>query len=50
MERAGADVFDPPADGKLKEEQLRVANIQQGEGSESLAHNYALYLKYQDQL
>ncbi len=31
-------------------EQLRVANIQQGEGSESLAHNYALYLKYKDEL
>lgn len=31
-------------------DQLRVASIQQGEGSEANAHNYELYLKFEDQL
>ncbi len=31
-------------------EQLRVASIQQGEGSEANAHNYDLYLQFEDQL
>ena len=31
-------------------QQLRVANVQQGEGPEPIAHNYALYLEYKDQL
>jgi hypothetical protein len=31
-------------------EQLRVAYIQQGEGSEAIEHNYKLYKKYEDEL
>lgn len=31
-------------------QQLRVASIQQGEGSEANAHNYALYQQFEDQL
>jgi hypothetical protein len=31
-------------------EQLRVARIQRGEGSEALQHNYKLYQKYRDEL
>ena len=31
-------------------QQLRVANVQQGDGPEPIAHNYALYLEYEDQL
>jgi len=31
-------------------EQLRVASIQQGEGSEANAHNFALYQEYEDRL
>ncbi len=31
-------------------EQLRTARIQQGEGSDTLAHNYKLYQKYEDEL
>jgi hypothetical protein len=31
-------------------QQLRTAHIQQGEGSDAIAHNYKLYKKYQEQL
>ncbi len=31
-------------------EQLRVARIQQGDGSDALEHNYKLYKKYEDEL
>lgn len=31
-------------------EQLRVAYIQQGEGSDAIEHNYKLYKKYEDDL
>ncbi|MBE9549351.1 MAG: YIP1 family protein [Proteobacteria bacterium] len=31
-------------------EQLRIAQIQQGDGSDAIAHNYSLYQKYEDQL
>ena len=31
-------------------EQLRVAKIQRGDGSEALAHNYELYQEYQQEL
>ena len=31
-------------------EQLRVARVQRGEGSEALQHNYKLYQKYRDEL
>jgi len=31
-------------------QQLRVARVQQGEGSDANAHNYELYLEYEDEL
>lgn len=31
-------------------EQLRTAHVQQGEGSDAIAHNYALYKEYEDEL
>lgn len=38
------------AEHQWVKKQLRVASIQLGEGSEANAHNYELYLKFQDQL
>ena len=31
-------------------EQLRVAHIQRGDGSDAIAHNYKLYKKYEEEL
>lgn len=38
------------AEHQWVKEQLRVAYIQQGEGSDEIEHNYKLFEKYQDQL
>lgn len=38
------------AEHEWVKQQLRIARIQQGEGSDQIAHNYKLYKKYEDQL
>lgn len=38
------------AEHEWVKQQLRVARIQQGEGSDAIAHNYSLYKKYQEEL
>jgi len=38
------------AEHEWVKQQLRVARIQQGEGSDEIAHNYKLYNKYKDRL
>ena len=38
------------AEHQWVKEQLRVARIQQGDGSDAIAHNYELYRKYEDDL
>lgn len=38
------------AEHEWVKQQLRVARIQQGEGSDAIAHNYRLYEKYQEEL
>ncbi len=38
------------AEHQWVKQQLRVARLQQGEGTEAIAHNYALYSKYEDEL
>jgi hypothetical protein len=38
------------AEHQWVKEQLRVAHVQQGDGSDAIAHNYALYQQYRDAL
>lgn len=38
------------AEHEWVKQQLRVARIQQGEGSDAIAHNYELYKKFEDEL
>lgn len=38
------------AEHEWVKQQLRIAHIQQGEGSDAIAHNYKLYKKYEDEL
>ncbi len=38
------------AEHQWVKQQLRIARLQQGEGTEANAHNFAMYLKYEDEL
>jgi hypothetical protein len=38
------------AEHEWVKQQLRIAQIQQGEGSDANAHNYELYQEYEEQL
>ncbi|MGA9572841.1 MAG: Yip1 family protein [Lysobacterales bacterium] len=38
------------AEHEWVKQQLRIAHVQQGEGSDAIAHNYKLYKKYEDEL
>jgi len=38
------------AEHEWVKQQLRIAHVQQGEGSEAIAHNYKLYKEYKDEL
>jgi hypothetical protein len=38
------------AEHEWVKQQLRTAHIQRGEGSDTLAHNYQLYQKYQSEI